>query len=89
MIQLRDPSIDAFAALQCLERDLELSDQHPLRALAGIHLTTAHLQYEEGEFLYCIESCQKGYGYLTGKAIRDGGEVLSFPAQKFYMEEIL
>ena len=89
MIHLRDPSIDAFAALQCLERDLDLYDRHPLKALAGLHLCTAHLQYEEGEFLYCIESCHKGYGYLTGKAIRDGGEALSFPAQKFSMEDIL
>ena len=89
MIQLSDPSIDAFAALQCLERDIDLYDRHPLKALAGLHLTTAHLQYDEGEFLYCIESCQKGYGYLTGKAIRDRGEVLSFPAQKFSMEDIL
>lgn len=89
MIQLRDPSIDAFAALQCLERDIDLNDQHPLRALAGLHLTTAHLQYDDGEFLYCIESCQKGYGYLTGTAIRDGGERLFIPAQKFFTEDIL
>lgn len=88
MIQLRDPSIDAFAALQCLERDIDLNDRHPLKGLAGLHLTTAHLQYEEGEFLHCIESCQKGYDYLTGRAIRNGGEVISFPAPKFFTEDI-
>lgn len=95
MIQLRDPSIDAFAALQCLERDIDRNDQHPLRALAGLHLSTAHLQYDDGEFLYCIESCQKGYAYLTGDAIKKNhepsrnGVIDLFFAPKFFHKEVL
>jgi|DEB0MinimDraft_6_1074348.scaffolds.fasta_scaffold38922_2 hypothetical protein len=94
MIKLRDPHDDAKLAMRELNDDIVAQPKHPLRALAGIHLTTAHLQYDEGKWLECIESCSKGYAYLTGDAIKKNHEasrngVLElFPAPKFLHKEV-
>ena len=91
MIKLRDPHYDARLAIRELNDDIVAQPDHPLRALAGVHLTTAQLQYDEGKWLECIESCSKGYAYLTGDAIRQepqGNGVLElFPAPKFFHKE--
>ena len=94
MNQLRDPSIDAFSAMSALERDIDLNADNPLRGLAGIHLTTAQLQYDEGQWLECIESCRKGYDYLSGRAIKKrqepsrSGVIDLFFAPDFFIKEV-
>ena len=92
MIKLRDPHDDAKLAMRELNDDIVAQPDHPLRALAGIHLTTAHLQYDEGKWLECIESCSKGYAYLTGDAIKQeppvNGVLELFPAPKFLNKEV-
>ena len=92
MIHFRDPHDDAKLAMRELHDDIVAQPDHPLRALAGVHLTSAQLQYDEGKWLDCIESCAKGYAYLTGNAIKKAttanGVLELFPATKFLHQEI-
>ena len=92
MIKQRHPHDDALLALTELTDDIVAQPNNPLRALAGIHLTTAQLQYDEGRWLECIESCSKGYAYLTGDAIKQEPSVNGvfdlFPAPKFLHTEV-
>lgn len=94
MIRLHHPHDDALLAVCELTEDIVAQPDHPLRALAGIHLTTAQLQYDEGRWLECIESCSKGYAYLTGDAIKKrhepsrNGVIDLFFAPKFLHKEI-
>jgi hypothetical protein len=88
----RHPHDDALLALTELTNDIAAQPNNPLRALAGIHLTTAQLQYDDGRWLECIESCSKGYSYLTGDAIKQepsvNGVLDLFPAPKFLHTEV-